>query len=203
MARRGADMLHFTAIESIEEGIVTYSNKLIASVISLDSLNLGLLDPEEQKIKVNQFATILRGLRWDCSIVKLERPVDLSTQIAAQGDLLKVQHRKFKDGNMDELGYQNRLKQVNFEKRRLEYFADESKVFSNEFYVIMYGKDLEEMKMAYDDAFTRFSQIKLAPKRCSDLEIKFLFYHMYNPIGSRTKGDFEHFQVIYLLYNLH
>ena len=88
-------MLHFTAIESIEDGIVTYSNKLIASVISLDSLNLGLLDPEEQKIKINQFATILRGFRWDCTIVKLERPVDLTSQIAAQAELLKVQHRKF------------------------------------------------------------------------------------------------------------
>ena len=131
MGRKGADISHFIAVSSIEDGIVTYVNKMIASVIKLDSLNLGLLDPEEQKIKVNQFASILRGYRWDCSIVKLERPVDLTSQINAQGDLLKVQHRKFKDGNMDETGYQNRLRQVNFEKRRLEFFNEESKIFSN------------------------------------------------------------------------
>ena len=192
MFKKGADISRFTAIEKIEDGIVTYSNRMIAGVIKLDSLNLGLLDPEEQKIKVNQFATVLRGFRWDCSIVKLERPVDLTNQIEAQAELLKVQHRKFKDGNMDEQGYQNRLKQVNFEKRRLEYFTDEAKVFANEFYFIMYGRDLEEMKMGYDDAFARFSQIKLAPSRCNDLEIEFLFYHMYNPIGSKTMEDFEH-----------
>ena len=192
MGRKGADISHFTAISSIEDGIVTYSNKLIASVIKLDSLNLGLLDPEEQKIKVNQFASVLRGYRWDCTIIKLERPVELSSQINAQAELLKVQHRKFKDGNMDETGYQNRLKQVNFEKRRLEFFNEESKVFANEFYFLMYGKDLEEMRMAYDDAVSRFSLIKLNPKRCTDLEIKFLFYHMYNPIGARTMEDFEH-----------
>ena len=192
MFKKGADISHFIAIESIEDGIVTYSNRLIAAVIKLDSLNLSLLDHEEQKIKVNQFASVLRGFRWDCSIVKLERPVDLSKQIAAQNELLKVQHRKFKDGNMDEQGYQNRLKQVNFEKRRLEYFSDESKVFANKFYFIVYGKDLEEMRMGYDDAFARFNLIKLNPKRCDDLEIKFLFYHMYNPIGSKTIDDFEH-----------
>jgi len=191
MFKNGANISHFSAIESIEDGVVTYKNKLIAAVIKVDSLNLALLDPDEQKIKVNQLATVLRGFRWDCSIVKLERPVDLSTQINAQTELLKVQHRKFKDANMDESGYQNRLKQVNFEKRRLEYFNDESKVFSNEFYFITYGKDLEEMKMAYDDAFSRFAQMKLAPERCNDLDIKFLFYHMYNPLGSKTIDDFE------------
>ena len=169
MAKRGADILHFNAIESIEDGIVTYKNKLIASVIKLDSLNLSLLDPEERKIKINQFASVLRGYRWDVTIVKLERPVDLSSQIEAQGELLKVQHRKFKDANMDEVGYQNRLKQVNFEKRRLEFFSDESKVFANEFYFIMYGRDLEEMRMANDDAYSKFYQLKLGPKRCDDL----------------------------------
>ena len=191
MGKKGADISHFIAIDNIEDGIVTYKNRLVSSVIKLDSLNLGLLDREEQKIKINQFASVLRSFRWDCTIVKLERPVDLTNQIAAQAELLKVQHRKFKDGNMDELGYQNRLKQVNHEKRRLEYFTDEAKIFANEFYFIMYGKDLEEMKMAYDDAFARFNLIKLAPKRCSDLEIQFLFYHMYNPIGPKTMEDFQ------------
>ena len=194
MFKKGADISHFIAIEKIEDGIVTYKNKLISGVIKIDSLNLALLDVEEQKIKVNQFASILRGFRWDCSVVKLERPVDLTKQIDAQSELLKVQHKKFKDGNMDEQGYQNRLKQVNFEKRRLEYFNDEAKVFANEFYVILYGKDLEEMKLAYDDAFSRFAQIKLSPKRCNDVEIEFLFYHMYNPIGAKTMDDFEHSQ---------
>ena len=189
--RKGADIQNFNAIISIEDGLVTYVNKLVAKVIKLDSLNLSLLDYEEQKIKVNQLATVLRGYRWNCSIVKLERPVDLTKQINQQAELLKVQHRKFKDGNMDETGYQNRLKQVNFEKRRLEYFSDESKVFANEFYFIMYGKDLEELRMAFDDSMARFRQIKLNPVECRDTEIKFLFYHMYNLLGAKTYNDFE------------
>ncbi len=189
--KKGADISHFIAVDKIEDGIITYKNRIIASVIKVDSLNLSLLDYEEQKIKINQFAAILRGMRWDCSIVKLERPVDLSRQINAQAELLKVQHRKFKDGNMDEHGYQNRLKQVNYEKRRLEYFNDEAKVFANEFYFIMYGRDLEDMRMSYNDAFARLTQLKLSPTKCNDTDIKFLFYHMYNPIGSKAYSDFE------------
>ena len=52
--RRGADISHFIAIDKIEDGIITYKNRIIASVIKIDSLNLSLLDYEEQKIKINQ-----------------------------------------------------------------------------------------------------------------------------------------------------
>ena len=48
--RRGADISHFIAIDKIEDGIITYKNRIIASVIKIDSLNLSLLDYEEQKI---------------------------------------------------------------------------------------------------------------------------------------------------------
>lgn len=191
MKKRGADISAFIAVKSIENGLVTYQNNMLARVIKVNSLNLVLLDKEEQKIKINQFASVLASIQWDCTIVKLERPMDLSSQIDKQKELLKVQHRKFREGNMNEEGYNNRLKQVNFEKRRLEYFNDEAHILSNEFYFIIYGRDPEEFKFLYDDIFTRLSQIKLNPETCSDLDIKYLFYHMYNPIGHKTKEDFE------------
>lgn len=191
MRKRGADISKFIAIKSISDGIVTYVNNMLARVIKINSLNLMLLDKDEQKVKINQFASILASIQWDCSIVKLERPMDLKPQIEKQKELLKVQHRKFREGNMNEDGYNNRLKQVNFEKRRLEYFNDEANILSNEFYFIVYGKDPEEFRLMYDDIFSRFSQLKVNPEECSDAEIKFLFYHMYNPIGPKTIEDFE------------
>ena len=136
MRKNGGDISNFIAIKSIKDGFVTYANNRLAKVIKVNSLNLALLDREEQKIKINQFASILAAIQWDCTIVKLERPMDLTSQIERQKELLKIQHRKFRDGNMNEDGYNNRLKQVNFEKRRLEYFNDEANILSNEFYSI-------------------------------------------------------------------
>jgi len=190
MKKKGGDISNFIAVKSIKNGVVTYANGRLARVIKVNSLNLALLDGEEQKIKINHFASILASIQWDCTIVKLERPMDLSTQIEKQRELLKVQHRKFREGNMNEDGYNNRLKQVNFEKRRLEYFNDEANILTNEFYFIAYGKDPEEFKLLYDDIFNRFSQLKVNPEECSDDEIKYLFYHMYNPIGQKTIDDF-------------
>ncbi len=190
MKKKGADISSFIAVKSIKDGVVTYHNNMLARVIKINSLNLLLLDSEEQKVKINQFASILASIQWDCSIVKLERPMDLTRQIEQQKELLKIQHRKFREGNMNEEGYNNRLKQVNFEKRRLEYFNNEANILSNEFYFIVYGKDPEEFKLLYDDVFSRFSQLKVDPVECGDLEIKYLFYHMYNPIGQKTMDDF-------------
>ena len=117
--------------------------------------------------------------------------MDLSHQIDNQKELLKVQHKKFREGNMNEDGYNNRLKQVNFEKRRLEYFNDEANILTNEFYFLVYGNDKEEFRLLYDDIFSRFAQIKVSPQHCSDDEIKYLFYHMYNPVGQKTLNDFS------------
>ena len=144
MSKKGADISSFIAVKSIEDGIVTYANNMMARVIKVNSLNLMLLDYEEQKVKINQFASILAAIQWDCTIVKLERPMDLSHQIDNQKELLKIQHKKFREGHMNEDGYNNRLKQVNFEKRRLEYFNDEANILTNEFYFIVYGRDKEE-----------------------------------------------------------
>ena len=190
MGKRGADISAFIAIDYVRDGVIKYQNHMLARVIKLNSLNLMLLDSEEQKMKINQFASILASIQWDCSIVKLERPMDLTPQIERQKELLKLQHKKFREGNMNEDGYNNRLKQVNFEKRRLEYFNDEANILTNEFYFIVYGKDPEEFRMSYDDIFSRFAQIKLNPEECSDDEIKYLLYHMYNPIGQKTIDDF-------------
>lgn len=190
MKKKGADISKFIAVKSIENGVVTYANNMLARVLKINSLNLALLDPDEQKIKINQFASILASIQWDCTIVKLERPMDLAPQIDKQKELLKVQHRKFRDGNMNEDGYNNRLKQVNFEKRRLEYFNDEAKILTNEFYFIAYGNNPEEFRLLYEEMLNRFSQLKVSPEECSDDEIKYLFYHMYNPIGQKSIDDF-------------
>ena len=160
MKKNGADISSFIAIKSIENGVVTYANNRLARVLKVNSLNLALLDRDEQKIKINQFASILASIQWNCSIIKLERPMNLSSQIEKQKELLKTQHKKFREGNMKEDGYNNRLKQVNFEKRRLEYFNDEAHILTNEFYFIVYGRDPEEFRFLFDDIFNRFAQIK-------------------------------------------
>ena len=68
MAKKGADISKFIAIKSIEDGTVTYANGLLAKVMKINSLNLLLLDKDEQKVKINQFASILASVQWDCSI---------------------------------------------------------------------------------------------------------------------------------------
>ena len=84
MKKKGADISCFIAIKSIENGVITYNNGRLAKVLKVNSLNLALLDREEQKIKISQFASILASIQWNCSIIKLERPMDLSSQIEKQ-----------------------------------------------------------------------------------------------------------------------
>ena len=81
MKKRGADISNFIGVKSINNGLVTYQNNMLAKVVKVSSLNLVLLDKEEQKQKIHQFSSVLSSIQWDCTIVKLERPMDLSSQI--------------------------------------------------------------------------------------------------------------------------
>lgn len=189
--RRGIDVSCFIQIKSIQDGIITYENNMNAALMKIGSLNLTLLDSDEQKLKINQFSNILSSVLWDCSIIKLERPMDLSYHLDKQKDMLKLQHKKYKDREMSEEGYNQRLKQVNYEKTLLIDYSKTTPVLTNEFYFLMYGKSLEDLIYSYNNIFERFQQIKLEPKRCSDADIKYFIYNVYNPLGEKSLGDFQ------------
>ena len=188
--KRGSNINDFLKIRSIDNGIIKYENNMYAVVMRLGSLNLTLLDSEEQKVKINQFSSILSSLQWDCSIIKVERPMDLSGYIKKQKDLLKKQHVKYKEKEMNEEGYNQRLKQINLEKNLLTDYSENTPVLTNEFYIMMYGNSIEDLIYSYNNSFERFEQIKLEPKKCSNAQIKSLIYVLYNPLGEKTTSDF-------------
>lgn len=189
--RKGIDISGFVQIRSVRDGIITYDNNISAVLMKVGSLNLALLDEEEQKIKINQFSNVLSLIQGDCSIVKLERPMELTGYIENQQENLKIQHRKFKNGEMSEKGYNERLKQVNYEKNLLTQYSESTPVLTNEFYLIIYGRSVEELVYAYNNTFEKLLHIKLEPKRCDDDEIKYFLYNVYNPLGNKTLSDFR------------
>ena len=87
--RKGIDISGFVQIRSVRDGIITYDNNISAALMKVGSLNLALLDEEEQKIKINQFSNVLSLIQGDCSIVKLERPMELTGYIENQQETLR------------------------------------------------------------------------------------------------------------------
>lgn len=186
-----ADILNFLPIKSIEDGVITYSTNTYGMVFKVGSVNLAYLSIEEQGFKISQLSNLLKGITNNCSIIKLERPVDVTSSIKKQENLLKVQHRKYESKDMNEIGYNNRVKQVMYEKLLLEEYEGNNPMMANEFYFVIYGNNKEELKYTYESSFMGFRQLKLDPERLKDSQIKLFLYNIYNPLKNKKSSDFD------------
>lgn len=189
--RKGGNILEFLPIKKIEDGVVTYTTNKISKVMKVGCLNLAYLSEEDQKIKIRQMSNALNIIKNDCSIVKLERPLDLTDAIRKQERLYSLQDEKFSNHDMSEEGYNNRKQQVDFEWQTLKAYQLDYPVMVKEFYLVIYGTNLDDLNFVYNSVFEKLEINKLEPKKCSDSEIKAFFYYMFNPYGDKKDKDFE------------
>ena len=91
---------------------------------------------------------------------------------------------------MSEEGYKNRKQQVDFEWQTLKAYQKDYPVMIKEFYLVIYGNNLEDLNFVYESVFEKLEINKLEPKKCNDSEIKAFFYYVFNPYGEKKEKDF-------------
>jgi hypothetical protein len=188
--RKGGNILDFFHVKKIENGVVTYTTNKISKIMKVGCLNLAYLSIDDQRSKIRQMTNALNLIKNDCSIVKIERPIDLTDAIAKQERLYVLQDAKYGNNDMNEEGYKNRKQQVDFEWQTLKAYQTDYPVMVKEFYLVIYGTNLEDLNFVYDSVFEKMEINKLEPKRCSDSDIKAFFYYMFNPYGEKNEKDF-------------
>ena len=188
--RKGGNILDFFPVKKIENGVVTYTTNKISRIMQIGCLNLAYLSLDDQRSKIRQVTNALNLIKNDCSIVKIERPLDLTDAIDKQERLYGLQDVKFGNHDMSEDGYKNRKQQVDFEWQTLKAYQKDYPVMIKKFYLVIYGNNLDDLNFVYDSVFEKLEINKLEPKKCGDSEIKAFFYYMFNPYGEKNEKDF-------------
>ena len=186
-----SDILNFLPIKSIKDSEITYITNAKARIIRVGSINLAYLSIEEQNFKINQLANVFRGISNDFSIVKLERPVDLQDNIDKQDKLRKVQSKKLKNKEINDFFYSVRQEQVNIEKRLLKTLHEDNPMLVNDFFIIIYGKNSDDLKYEYENAIVKLNHVKLMPRKLDDNQIKTFLYNFYNPLKRVGRDHFK------------
>ena len=190
----GADIQAFLPIKEIKNGEITYVTNKKARIIKVGSINLAFLSLDEQRFKINQFASLLRGVSYDASIIKLERPMDLSSFIERQKKLYKKLEEKFTEGLIDKDSLKRRKDQLDYENSLLGSLNDENPMYINEFYFAIYGDNSEELNHIYKNSLMKFSQLKLTPYEMDDNQIKLFLHNFYNPLKRVDKDYFKNIE---------
>ena len=195
--RKGGDIYDFFPIKSIEKGIITFTNGKYGKVISVGSLNISYLSHDEQISKMKQLASVFNIINADCSIVKLERKLDLTTYISKQNGMFGLLDEKYSNAEMTTNGYEQRKRQIQYEHDLLHSYNNDYPVMIKTFYIVIYHSSKDALIGATDDALEKLHIAKLEPKLCNDAEIKTMYYYFYNPMGRRKETFFEHEEVDY------
>ena len=153
--RAGGNILDFFPIKKIENGVVTYTTNRISKVIKIGCVNLAYLSVEDQRSKIRQMNNALNLIKSECSIIKLERPLDLSSAIEKQERLYVLQDTKFANHDMTEDGYHNRKDQVDYEWQTMKAYQEEYPVMIKEFYMVIYGSNLDDLDFTYNSVFEK------------------------------------------------
>lgn len=178
-------------IKKIERDHVVYENDTVAMVVKVNSINLYLMSQEEMVIALQRLAGAFRGVNKQMSIVKLERPTDYSSNIEYEEELLRLQHSKFNEGDMDEIAYDTRLGLVINDKLILESYNSENKIYKNEFYIVIYNPTIEELLSVTSNLVSALTQLKLDPSVCNRNELIRFFHHFYNPDKQVKENEVE------------
>jgi len=195
--RKGGDILDFFPIKSIEKGLVTFTNGKYGKVIRVGSLNISYLSSDEQYSKMRQLANVFNTINADCSIIKLERKLDLTASLNKQTGMADLLERKYADKEMTDKGYEQRKRQIQYEYDLIHSYNNDYPVMVKNFYLIIYHSSKETVLGAAEDAMEKLYATKLEPKMCSDSEIKTMYYYFYNPKGRRKEAFFEHQEIDY------
>jgi hypothetical protein len=191
-ARKGGDILDFFPIKSIENGLVTFTNGKYGKVLKVGSLNISYLSVDEQISKMRQLAGVFNTISADCSILKLERKLDLTTSLNKQVGMGELLEKKYANNEMTQKGYEQRKKQIQYEYELIHSYNNDYPVMVKNFYIIIYHSSKETVLGATEDALEKLHIAKLEPKVCNDSEIKTMYYYFYNPTGRRKESFFEH-----------
>ena len=153
--RKGGNILEFLPVKKIENGVVTYITNKISKVMKVGCLNLAYLSEDDQRTKIRQMTNAFNLIKGDCSIVKIERPIDLTDAIKKKERLYTLQDDKFANHDMSEDGYNNRKAQVDFEWQTMKAYQIEYPVMIKEFYIVMYGSNLDDLNFTYESVYEK------------------------------------------------
>ncbi len=173
-AKRGnvTELLPFQSIE--DDGVINYGN-YYGAVLSVGSIEFGLLDEIEQNRRISAVASLLNGLGENSvvQLVKLDRPINYDEVAANLFEKLEAAEKAKEQDEAKIAILKSRLGQIdslnNVEKQYRPYY-----------YFVVYDDDREAVLKQLDFARGAFDVAGLPTSILDDMEIAVFFKYCYN-----------------------
>ena len=170
--RNQKSILDFIPFQDVWNNIVYLDNGKIVGGIKVNSINLGLLFDEEQKIKVLELKKVLNSIDYPIKIFCIDKPILLDKNINNLKEIIKKEKNKIQILEED-LNY---ISSLNTQKQ----------VVNREFFIIVEEKQENELILnrKLNDLIVEFSSIGLYSNIIESEDWRDLLFNILNPVNS-------------------
>lgn len=182
--------------KSIEDGyICTKKSKDLPSqkmlIIKIRGMDITNLSTEKKRLKMEEFHGILVNLENNFIICKINEKFNFKNQIEWISQKSKDSKNKYDDGEISEKEFKSKQIQLNDYKNSFknpDQFL-KNKFLSKNMYMIIFEKDIENLKIKSQDLMNDLSELGFDLKELDKFESINFIKNIYNPFDSDLTNE--------------
>lgn len=159
------------------------SRKENIAIFKIKGIDLTILDPEEEKAKLANFHTLIRNIKSNFSIAKINQKTVYDQQLKHIDDLIIKNYDQYTNLEIKSEMYQARLKQLEKDKQYLLELSESKNNLSNDMFIILYAYNSDQLDETIRDFNKNVQSVNLWAEQLSPIESVNFIKNIFNPFA--------------------
>lgn len=172
-------------IETRDSNDYKYSSrKEYIAIYKINGIDLTILDPNEEKIKLSNFHQLIKNIKTNFSIAKINQRTIYDKQLENINNLIIKNHDQYANLEISSEMYHSKLMQLENDRKKLIDLSNARISLSNDMFIILYSYKLEQLDEICNDFVKLAETVNLTPIRLNKFEVVNFIKNIFNPYSS-------------------
>ena len=154
------------------------------AIFKIKGIDLTILDPAEEKTKLENFHTLIKNLKTNFSLAKINQKTIYNSQLKHIENLIIENHNLYSNLQISVDTYQAKLKQLQKYKEELTNINNEKNQLSHDMFIILYSYKLEQLDEICYDFLKQIESINIEAIKLNKYESVNFIKNIFNPYAN-------------------
>ena len=154
------------------------------AIFKIKGIDLTILDPAEEKTKLENFHTLIKNIKTNFSLAKINQKTIYNSQLKHIENLIIENHNLYSNLQISVDTYQAKLKQLQKYKEELTNINNEKNQLSHDMFIILYSYKLEQLDEICNDFLKQIESINIEAIKLNKYESVNFIKNIFNPYAN-------------------
>lgn len=160
------------------------SRKEYIAIFKIKGIDLTILDPEDEKAKLENFHTLIKNIKTSFSLAKVNQKTVYNQQLKNIDDLIIKNYEQYTNLEISMEMYQSKLKQLENDKQNLINISNSHQNLSRDMFVILYSYKENQLDEICHDFIKNAESVNLFVDKLTPIESINFIKNIFNPYTS-------------------